>query len=82
MLLDLLLCMIAVAFAAAPITDTRGNSRLEERHVFAGTGPHSAPAEWLQWLVKQKRVAPQFEKYFHYLEVYERHFARFRGKAV
>lgn len=47
----------------------------------AGVGPHSAPTEWLTWLAEHPS-GPKLHKYHHYLEIYERHFARFRGQRV
>ena len=47
-----------------------------------GVGPHGAPHEWLRWLEEHRQGIPRLNKFHHYLEIYERHFARFRGQPV
>ena len=45
----------------------------------AGVGVNGSPTEWLTWAHDAKVGMPRLHKYHHYFDVYERHFARFRG---
>tara|TARA_B100001094_G_scaffold281077_1_gene292299 strand:+ start:761 stop:1630 length:870 start_codon:yes stop_codon:yes gene_type:complete len=47
----------------------------------AGVGPYES-TPFHPWMVQRNWTGPVVGKWVHYLEAYERHFARFRGKAV